>query len=165
MNAPRPATSKILTREALVEVRQRLRSKGRKLAFTNGCFDLLHSGHIRTLEFARSRGDALVVAINADAGVRGLKGPGRPIVPEHERAEVLAALACVDYVVIFPEADPGDLIRAVVPDVLVKGGDWAEHAIVGRDTVEAAGGRVERVPPVEGRSTTNIIVKVLESDR
>ncbi len=165
MSAPRSTDSKILDREQLVGVRARLRAEGKRLAFTNGCFDLLHSGHIRTLEFARSCADALVVAINADAGVRGLKGPGRPIVPEYERAEVLASLACVDYVVLFAEPDPGDLIRAVVPDVLVKGGDWAVDAIVGRDTVEAAGGRVERVPPVEGRSTTNIIAKVLDADR
>lgn len=128
--------------------------------FTNGCFDLLHPGHIRTLEKARSFGDALVVGVNSDRSVREMKGSGRPILPEHERAEILAALESVDAVVIFDEPTPHETIAALVPDVLVKGGDWASDAIVGREVVEAAGGRVISIPVVAGHSTSAILEKI-----
>jgi len=131
------------------------------IVFTNGCFDVLHVGHIRLLDYARRQGDLLVAAINSDASVRSMnKGADRPIHPERERAEVLAAFAAVDYVVIFDEPTPLRFIERIRPDVLVKGGDWAENAIVGRETVEAYGGSVLRMPPVPGQSSTNIIEKI-----
>jgi D-glycero-beta-D-manno-heptose 1-phosphate adenylyltransferase len=136
------------------------RPAGQRVVFTNGCFDLLHPGHIRTLEAARKLGDALVVGLNSDRGVRELKGPGRPILPELERAEILAALECVDAVVIFDEPTPRETIAALLPDVLVKGGDWAGDQIVGREEVEAAGGRVVSVPVAPGYSTTSILQKI-----
>ncbi len=128
--------------------------------FTNGCFDLLHPGHIQSLERARSLGDALIVAVNSDRSVREMKGPDRPLVAEGERAEVLAALEAVDWVVLFDDPTPRRLIAAVLPDVLVKGGDWGEDAIVGREEVEAAGGKVVRVPVEPGYSTTDIIQRI-----
>jgi len=129
--------------------------------FTNGCFDLLHVGHVRYLQQARELGDALVVGVNSDASVRRLnKGPGRPITPARERAEILAALACVDFVTIFGAATPLRLIRTLGPDVLVKGGDWALDAIVGREVVESRGGRVVAIPFVKNRSTTATIGKI-----
>jgi D-beta-D-heptose 7-phosphate kinase/D-beta-D-heptose 1-phosphate adenosyltransferase len=131
------------------------------VVFTNGCFDLLHVGHIRSLQKARSQGDCLVVGINSDSSVRRIKGPGRPIVPQKERAEVLAALACVDWVTIFPEPDPLALISLLVPDVLVKGADWKEGEIVGTDVVTAAGGKVVRINLKLGLSTTRLIEKIL----
>jgi rfaE bifunctional protein nucleotidyltransferase chain/domain len=131
-----------------------------RVVFTNGCFDLLHPGHIRTLEAARKLGDALVVGLNSDRGVRQLKGLGRPILPEHERAEILAALECVDAVVIFDEPTPREMIAALLPDVLVKGGDWAGDQIVGREEVEGAGGRVVSIPVAPGYSTTAILQKI-----
>lgn len=133
---------------------------GQHVVFTNGCFDLLHPGHIQSLEQARALGDALVVAINSDASVRQLKGEGRPILPELERAEILAALECVDAVVIFGEPTPREIILALLPDVLVKGGDWAGDQIVGREEVEGAGGRFVSVPVVAGYSTTSILAKM-----
>ena len=133
---------------------------GRRLVFTNGCFDLLHPGHIETLEKARSLGDALVVGVNSDRSVREMKGSGRPILPEHERAEILAALESVDAVVIFDEPTPRETIAALLPDVLVKGGDWASDAIVGREEVEAAGGKVISIPVVAGHSTSAILEKI-----
>lgn len=133
---------------------------GRAVVFTNGCFDLLHPGHIRCLEQARGLGDVLVVAINSDASTRGIKGPGRPITPQDERAEILAALAMVDYVTVFDEPTPRELIARVVPAVLVKGGDWGDDEIVGREEVEAAGGRVVSIPVEPGHSTTNILERV-----
>jgi len=133
---------------------------GRRLVFTNGCFDLLHPGHIETLEKARSFGDALVVGVNSDRSVRQMKGSGRPILPEHERAEILAALESVDAVVIFDEPTPRETIAALLPDVLVKGGDWASDAIVGREEVEAAGGKVISIPVVAGHSTSAILEKI-----
>ncbi|MGA2420407.1 MAG: D-glycero-beta-D-manno-heptose 1-phosphate adenylyltransferase [Candidatus Acidiferrum sp.] len=136
------------------------RPAGQRVVFTNGCFDLLHPGHIRTLEEARQLGDALVVGLNSDRGVRELKGPGRPILPERERAEILAALECVDAVVIFDEPTPREIIAALLPDVLVKGGDWAGDQIVGREEVEAAGGRVVSIPVAPGYSTTAILQKI-----
>ncbi len=137
---------------------------GRRVVFTNGCFDLLHPGHLETLEKARSFGDALVVGVNSDRSVREMKGPGRPILPERERAEILASLACVDSVVIFDEPTPREIITALLPDVLVKGGDWAGDAIVGREEVEAAGGKVVSIPVVAGYSTTAILQKIRKLD-
>jgi rfaE bifunctional protein nucleotidyltransferase chain/domain len=138
----------------------RLRSAGQSIVFTNGVFDLLHPGHLRYLQHARSLGDALIVGVNSDRSVHANKGPARPINRERERAEVLAALSCVDAAVIFDEDTPHDLIAALQPDVLVKGADWAEDAIVGRDIVEARGGRVIRVPIEQGYSTTSIIGRI-----
>ena len=138
-----------------------MQAEGRRVVFTNGCFDLLHRGHIRYLEQARSLGDALVVAINSDRSVRALKGPERPVVPDTQRAEVLAALAAVDYVVVFDAPDPARVIRAVQPDVLVKGGDWPIGQIVGADFVQSRGGRVLSLPYVEGASTSALIGRIL----
>jgi rfaE bifunctional protein nucleotidyltransferase chain/domain len=131
-----------------------------KIVFTNGVFDLLHPGHVRYLQQARRLGDRLIVGVNSDRSVRENKGPGRPITPERERAEVVAALACVDDVIVFDEATPHELIARIQPDVLVKGADWAEDAIVGRDIVEARGGRVVRVTVEPGHSTTAIVEKI-----
>lgn len=133
---------------------------GRRIVFTNGCFDLLHPGHVQSLEQARALGDVLIVGLNSDKSVRELKGPGRPVLPELERAEVLAALECVDAVVIFDELTPRNVIAALLPDVLVKGGDWPGDQIVGREEVEAAGGRVVSVPVVPGYSTSAILNKI-----
>jgi rfaE bifunctional protein nucleotidyltransferase chain/domain len=138
----------------------REKRNGRRVVFTNGCFDLLHPGHIETLEKARNLGDALVVGVNSDRSVRDMKGAGRPIVPEQERAEVLAALECVDAVVIFDEPTPRETVAALLPDVLVKGGDWASDQIIGRAEVEAAGGRVVSVPVVAGYSTSAMVEKI-----
>jgi D-beta-D-heptose 7-phosphate kinase/D-beta-D-heptose 1-phosphate adenosyltransferase len=139
------------------------REAGRRVVFTNGVFDLLHPGHVRYLQAARAEGDVLIVGVNSDRSVQANKGPDRPITPERERAEILAALACVDAVAIFDEETPADIIRLIQPDVLVKGADWAEDAIVGRDTVEARGGRVVRVPVEAGWSTSSILAKIRES--
>jgi D-beta-D-heptose 7-phosphate kinase/D-beta-D-heptose 1-phosphate adenosyltransferase len=139
--------------------RQRLRADGRRVAFTNGCFDLLHAGHVDYLEFARRQADALVVGLNSDASVRRLKGPTRPFVSEQDRAKVLAALEAVDYVVVFGEDEPADLIAALLPDVLVKGEDW-RHYVSGRQVVEAHGGRVALAPLVAGRSTTDLAERI-----
>ena len=136
---------------------------GKRVVFTNGCFDLLHPGHIRILEGARALGDVLIVGVNADASVRELKGAGRPVIPEQERAEILAAMECVDAVVIFNEPTPREVIARLLPDVLVKGGDWGSDKIVGREEVEAAGGRVVSIPVVSGYSTTEILRKIRES--
>jgi rfaE bifunctional protein nucleotidyltransferase chain/domain len=141
----------------LIDERAAWRAAGLKVALTNGCFDLLHAGHLALLERARGTGDVLVVAINSDASVRALKGAGRPIVPAAERAEVLLALEAVDRVVVYDEPTPVDVVRALLPDVLAKGADWAADAIVGRPEVERAGGRVLRVPIVPGRSTSAIV--------
>ena len=130
------------------------------MVFTNGVFDVLHPGHVRYLQRARALGDALIVGVNSDRSVRAIKGPERPITPEAERAELVAALACVDAVAVFDEDTPHDLIAAVQPDVLVKGADWAADAIVGRDIVEARGGRVVRVPVEPGHSTTAILERI-----
>ena len=139
---------------------EHLRATGKEVVLTNGVFDLLHPGHVRYLQDARREGDALIVAVNSDRSVRAIKGPERPVNPEAERAEVLAALACVDAVVVFDEDDPQQIISRLQPDVLVKGADWAEHAIIGRETVESRGGRVVRVPLAEGYSTSAIIKKI-----
>ncbi len=139
------------------------RAAGRRIVFTNGVFDLLHPGHVRYLQAARSHGDLLIVGLNSDASVRRNKGPERPINPEDERAEVLAALACVDAVSIFDDETPADIIRRVQPDILVKGSDWPADQIVGRDTVEARGGKVILEPVEQGYATTAIIEKVRRS--
>jgi len=135
---------------------------GRRVVFTNGCYDLLHPGHIRLLEAARELGDVLVLALNSDGSVRENKGANRPIIPENERAEVAAALAAVDYVVLFDEPTPREIIARVLPDVLVKGSDWAADEIVGREEVEAAGGRVALIPLEPGYSTSSIIESILK---
>ncbi len=154
---------KIIEQIEMLEERERLRRSGKQLVFTNGCFDLLHSGHVRYLKHARSLGDALVVALNSDASVRALKGPGRPILDENERAEVMAALEAVDYVIVFDEETPQQVIARLLPDVLVKGGDWALDEIIGRREVEAEGGMVLSLPYIEGSSTTGIIERILNS--
>lgn len=147
---------KILPKARLRATLKRARGKGR-LVFTNGVFDLLHPGHVRLLATARSLGDLLVVGINTDASVRRLKGPERPFVGQKDRAFMLAALESVDYVVMFAENTPARLIAMVQPDILVKGGDWSTDEIVGRDVVEARGGRVVRVPLAKGHSTTGLV--------
>lgn len=154
---------KIKSAEALRRVRARLRREGKTVVFTNGCFDLLHKGHIRLFRKAKSLGDVLIVGLNTDASVRRLKGPGRPILPLRERQEVLAAISDIDYVTSFPEATPRRIIAEILPDVLVKGGDWGPDRVVGREEVEAAGGRVVIVPYLKGRSSTSIIRKVRRS--
>ena len=154
-----------MTLAQALEFARTLRSEHRTLVFTNGVFDLLHPGHVRYLQQARALGDALIVGLNADRSVRANKGDDRPITPESERAEILAALACVDGVVLFDEATPHALIEALEPDVLVKGADWAEDAIVGRDIVERRGGRVVRVAIEPGYSTTSIIEKIKSAPR
>lgn len=146
--------------DELMRERAAWRAAGERLAFTNGCFDLLHPGHLALLEHARRTADRLVVAINSDASVRALKGPGRPLLPEAERAETLLALEPVDRVVVYAEPTPLELIERLLPDVLVKGADWALDRIVGREAVEAAGGRVERVALVPGRSTTRLVERI-----
>jgi rfaE bifunctional protein nucleotidyltransferase chain/domain len=154
-----------MSRTALLpEARAQLsawRAAGERVVFTNGVFDILHRGHVEYLEEARALGDRLVVGVNSDTSVRRIKGPARPIVPEEERAELLAALACVDLTVIFDEDTPERLIREVEPDVLAKGGDWALAEIVGREFVEARGGRVVRIPLREGLSTSKLIERIL----
>ena len=154
----------VLSLTDAVSLIDRLRRNGAAVVFTNGVFDLLHPGHVRYLRQARALGDALVVGLNSDASVRRNKGPERPINPEHERAEVLAALDCVDAVVVFDEDTPAEIIRACQPDVLVKGADWPADQIVGRDTVEARGGRVVRVGVEPGHSTSRLIDRIRGSD-
>jgi rfaE bifunctional protein nucleotidyltransferase chain/domain len=151
---------KILTRAAMLAERGRLRAGGKRLVFTNGVFDLLHVGHVRYLAEARALGDALLVAINSDRTVRELKGPARPIFNQAERAEILAALRVVDYVVVFDDVSPRSLIAELLPDVLVKGGDYNLDQIHGREEVEAGGGKVISLPFVEGASTTALINKM-----
>lgn len=152
---------KLLTPEQARAERDRLDQAGRKLVFTNGCFDILHRGHVTYLTFARNQGDALIVGLNTDASVRRNKGPNRPINPEQDRAFVLGSLRAVDYVVLFDEPEPRDLIGTILPHVLVKGKDWA-HYVSGRDIVEAHGGRVVLADLVEGRSTTSTIDRILD---
>jgi D-glycero-beta-D-manno-heptose 1-phosphate adenylyltransferase len=155
----------ILTLDAAAAFAADRRAAGRVVVITNGVFDLLHPGHIRYLQAARAEGDLLIVAVNSDRTVRENKGPTRPIQPEMERAEVLAALACVDAVLIFDDLTPATVVERIQPDVLVKGADWAHDAIVGRDTVEARGGRVVRVTVVPGYSTTTLVEKVASLDK
>lgn len=154
------AGEKITPRSALLAIVRRAKARGRTVVFTNGCFDLLHAGHITLLEQARRRGDLLVVGLNSDRSARRLKGPGRPIVRERDRALVLAGLASVSYVTLFNEATPERLIARLRPDVLVKGADWASAEIVGRDLVRRHGGRVVRIPLRKGYSTSRLIERV-----
>ena len=151
------ALDKILALDELVARLSSGRESGQKIVFTNGCFDLLHVGHVRYLAEARSHGGLLIVGLNSDASVQTIKGPQRPIVPQAHRAEILASLMCVDYVVIFDEPDPLRLIQTVKPDVLVKGEDWAEDAIIGAEEVKSRGGKIVRISFVEDESTTGII--------
>ena len=151
---------KVLSIAEAVAFVEHLRHAGKEVVFTNGVFDLLHPGHVRYLQEARREGDALIVAVNSDRSVRAIKGPSRPVNPEAERTEVVAALACVDAVVVFDEDTPQQVIGRLQPDVLVKGADWANDAIVGRDIVEARGGRVVRIATAEGHSTSAIIQKI-----
>ena len=154
----------VLTIDDAATLAAAARNAGRRVVFTNGVFDLLHPGHVRYLQSARAYGDVLIVAVNSDRSVRSNKGPDRPLVPEAERAEILGALACVDAVVVFGDATPAEIVRRIQPDVLVKGADWAADAIVGRDTVEARGGRVVRVPIEPGWSTSAIVDKIRRID-
>jgi D-glycero-beta-D-manno-heptose 1-phosphate adenylyltransferase len=150
-----------VTRQETIEFVQRQRGENRAIVFTNGVFDILHPGHIRYLRDARALGDLLIVGVNSDRSVKALgKAPDRPINAEHERVEVLEALASVDAVVIFDEDTPHEIISALQPDILVKGADWGEDAIVGRDVVEARGGKVVRIPLAEGYSTTAILIRI-----
>jgi D-beta-D-heptose 7-phosphate kinase/D-beta-D-heptose 1-phosphate adenosyltransferase len=151
---------KIYTRGALAKTLAGLRAKGRKVVFTNGCFDLFHTGHLRLLREARKLGDALVVAINSDRSVRKLKGPGRPYIGERDRALLLAAIDCVDYICVFGEDTPLELIKELKPDVLVKGGDYKREEVAGGDFVESIGGRVALVPLTEGMSTSSLANKI-----
>ena len=153
---------KLKARKELVKIIKNLRAKGKRIVFTNGCFDLLHIGHVRYLEEAKKRGDILVVGVNSDASVRKLKGPKRPILPEEERAEILSGLGCVDYVTFFQEIDPMKLITSLHPDILVKGGDWAKEQIVGGEVVERSGGEVVIIPFVKKASTSNLIQTILK---
>jgi D-beta-D-heptose 7-phosphate kinase/D-beta-D-heptose 1-phosphate adenosyltransferase len=153
---------KIKKRKELLGIIKDLKAKGKRIVFTNGCFDLLHIGHVRYLEEAKALGDILVVGVNSDTSVRKLKGPKRPILPEEERVEILAGLGCVDYVTLFDEIDPLKLITSVRPGVLVKGGDWTKEQIVGREAVERSGGEVFIIPFVEKASTSNLIETILK---
>lgn len=155
---------RIYTRDELVTARAEWKRAGRTVVFTNGCYDILHPGHIRLLESARSLGDLLILGLNTDASVRRLKGPSRPIIAEQQRGEMAAALEAVDAVTFFDEDTPRELIAAVLPDVLIKGADWS-HFIAGREEVEAAGGRVLTVPLEPGFSTTNIVDEILKRHR
>jgi rfaE bifunctional protein nucleotidyltransferase chain/domain len=154
------AAEKILDRNSLKEKIDSLRLEGKAVVFTNGCFDLIHLGYIRLLQRARKEGDCLVVAVNSDSSVRQIKGPERPIIPEKERAEIIGALGCVDWVTIFDEPDPLVLIKLLEPDVLVKGDDWPEEEIVGASDVKKAGGQVLRIPLEPGISTSALIKRI-----
>jgi D-beta-D-heptose 7-phosphate kinase/D-beta-D-heptose 1-phosphate adenosyltransferase len=154
---------KILAREALANKLEPLKAAGKRIVFTNGCFDILHVGHVRYLKDAKNEGDVLIVGLNSDRSVRQIKGPNRPIVSEKERAEVLASLECVDFVTLFDEPDPLVTIEKLMPHILVKGADWEKQAIIGKDVVEANGGRVVRIPLAEGASTSRIIEKIVST--
>ena len=160
-----PLRSKALTLDEAILRFGREKRNGRKVVFTNGCFDLLHPGHIRGFELARQLGEVLIIGMNSDSSVRQLKGPTRPVIPEQERAEILSALEPVDAVIIFNELTPREVIARLLPDVLVKGGDWPGDQIVGREEVEAAGGRVVSIPFVPGYSSTTILQKIREGAR
>jgi len=159
------ARDKILSRARAQEAVRRAQRRGERVVFTNGCFDLLHLGHLRSLEEARRHGDRLLVALNSDASVRRLKGAGRPLVPARQRAELLGGLACVDWVMIFPEPTPLEAIEALRPDVLAKGGDWQRGRIVGRREVEGWGGRVVRLRQVPGVRTTALLERAKRGPR
>jgi len=153
---------KIKERKELTKIIRILKAKGKRIVFTNGCFDLLHIGHVRYLEKAKILGDILVVGINSDSSVRKLKGPKRPLLPVRERAEILSGLGCVNYVTIFDEIDPLKLITSLLPNVLVKGGDWTKEQIVGGEVVEESGGEVVIIPFVRGASTSDLIETILK---
>jgi D-beta-D-heptose 7-phosphate kinase/D-beta-D-heptose 1-phosphate adenosyltransferase len=153
---------KIKERKELSRIIKNLKAKGKRIVFTNGCFDLLHIGHVRYLEKARALGDILVVGVNSDSSVQKIKGPKRPLLPEEERTEILSGLGCVDYITLFNEIDPLKLITSLRPDVLVKGGDWTREEIVGREVVERCGGEVVIIPFVQGVSTSNLIEMILK---
>jgi rfaE bifunctional protein nucleotidyltransferase chain/domain len=153
--------NKILDRETLKDKLDFLRKEGKKIAFTNGCFDILHVGHVRYLMEAKKTADILVLALNSDSSVRTIKGEKRPLVPEAERAEVLAALECIDFITIFSELTPLEVICSLRPDILIKGGDWPEDKVVGRDEIKQWGGHVTIIPEVVGKSTTNIVDKII----
>ena len=155
-----PAKSKIVKINDLVQKVRTLQSSGESVVFTNGCFDILHVGHVRYLAAARSEGEILVVGLNSDESIRSIKGDKRPIIGQDQRAEILASLGCVDYVTLFNEPDPLRLIQAIKPDVLVKGGDWPEEKIIGADFVKANGGRVVRVPVVPDISVSEIVQRI-----
>lgn len=155
---------KTKAKDELRDILEGPKRKGKKIVFTNGCFDILHIGHIRCLEEAKKLGDILVVALNGDRSVRSIKGPSRPFIPEAERAEVLSALACVDYVVIFDEPDPLELISFLKPNILVKGGDWTPETTIGREVVEKAGGKVVIISQIQGASTSGIIDRIVKSE-
>ncbi|MGE5681181.1 MAG: D-glycero-beta-D-manno-heptose 1-phosphate adenylyltransferase [Bacillota bacterium] len=152
----------IESRVEIIEIRKKLKNEGKKVVFTNGCFDILHAGHVDYLNKARSMGDVLIVGMNSDSSIRRIKGELRPIVPQKERAFLVGNLKAVDYVTFFDEDTPGELISSLIPDVLVKGADWKIDQIVGRDVVEAHGGEVKTIKFVNNQSTTNIIQTVLE---
>jgi rfaE bifunctional protein nucleotidyltransferase chain/domain len=154
--------SKILRLSDLVKILESLREAGKRIVFTNGCFDILHAGHVRYLAAARSKGDVLVLGLNSDVSVKSIKPENRPIVSQDQRAEVLAGLACVDYITIFDEPDPLVLIQTIKPDVLIKGADWKETEIIGSDVVKSFGGKVIRIEVVPGISTSRIIQKILK---
>ena len=158
-----PYTKKIKTLQETKEECEQLKASGKKIVFTNGCFDILHPGHTRYLCAARGLGDHLIVAVNSDRSVMAIKGPERPIFGENVRAELLAALSCVDNVLIFDEDNPLEVIQYLLPDILVKGGDWSEGTIIGADVVKEAGGEVKRIPYINGFSTTDLINKVLNT--
>ena len=160
MTFDRHEAPRVITEAGIRAYVEQQRARGLRIVFTNGVFDLLHPGHVRYLQEARKLGDMLIVGLNADESVRRNKGPDRPITPEHERAEVLTALGCVDAVVVFREDTPDAIVRAIQPDVLVKGADWPADQIVGRDTVEARGGRVVLIPVEQGYSTTSIVERI-----
>lgn len=153
---------KIKKRDELCQIVKTLKENGKKIVFTNGCFDILHIGHIRYLEKAKSLGDILIVGLNSDSSVQIIKGPLRPIIPQQERAEILSALSCVDYVTIFDEETPYKLISMILPHILVKGGDWTKETTIGKEVVEREGGEVIILPFVGGVSTTNIINAILK---
>jgi D-beta-D-heptose 7-phosphate kinase/D-beta-D-heptose 1-phosphate adenosyltransferase len=153
---------KIKIKEDLHRMVEDLKKKGKRIVFTNGCFDLLHLGHIRYLEKAKSLGDILVVGVNSDRSVQSLKGPERPILPEEERAEILSGLECVDYITVFDEQTPLELISSLQPHILVKGGDWTKETTVGKEVVERSGGKVVIFPFEEGSSTSNLIETILK---
>ncbi len=158
-----PEMGTVVTREQLIGIRRRLRDEGRRVVFTNGCFDIIHRGHVEYLAKAKAKGDVLVVGLNTDASVRRLKGPTRPVVMQDDRAIVMAAIGVVDLVCLFDEDTPLALITAIVPDVLVKGADWPIEKVVGREVVEAAGGQVQTIEFIPDRSTTSIIDRIRSS--
>jgi rfaE bifunctional protein nucleotidyltransferase chain/domain len=157
-------SGKLKSLEDLKVIAADARSKGRSVVFTNGCFDLLHRGHVHVLREAKACGDLLITGVNSDKSVKKIKGPARPVMPESDRSELLASLEMVDYVVLFDEPDPYELISAIRPNVLVKGGDWSDAKIVGVDLVEEAGGRVVVIPYIKGFSTTEIIERIKNLD-